>query len=357
MTTTFASISEHQNHLTEVQRSMFNAVWERLVATGKPFPKRGLPSIAPGVSIDALFKDLGRELIYDVTDESVSCFTLTAAGAFLTEHGGELAALLLRLVWLIKEIYVEDNFVKSIQNDAIQSRLCLSDADTYRLFTILLQRPAGIPFYLVGWHADRSTWSIAVTDDIVNLYNAPDISQYFEELLLTWFKKFQPQEIPMLPNVKPAITSAPSNQLSAYVDLTRLAMLRGSQNPNFDCTKLIRLCEELNECAVRGNAYASMMLIRAILDHVPPIFGLSSFAQVASNYSGNGSSFKKSMERLEKHARTISDRYLHSQIRSQEIAPTMNEVDFSSELEGLLSEVCRVLKPVIPPVSAPVDAS
>lgn len=43
-------------------------------------------------------------------------------------------------------------------------------------------------------------------------------------------------------------------------------------------------------------------LPRAILDHVPPIFGFKSFAEVASNYGGE-KSFRKAMERLEKHSR------------------------------------------------------
>jgi hypothetical protein len=47
--------------------------------------------------------------------------------------------------------------------------------------------------------------------------------------------------------------------------------------------KLLRLVEELNSDFRAGNAYASFALLRSILDHVPPLFGYTSFDQVASN--------------------------------------------------------------------------
>ncbi len=69
-------------------------------------------------------------------------------------------------------------------------------------------------------------------------------------------------------------------QGSSYLDSSRLDALRTIKNAAFDCTRLISMCEELNECAARGNAHAVIFLTRAILDHVPPVFGLSSFAEV-----------------------------------------------------------------------------
>lgn len=86
------------------------------------------------------------------------------------------------------------------------------------------------------------------------------------------------------------------------------------------------------------------MLTRAILDHVPPAFGFKSFAEVAASYRGGGSSFKKSIERLENHSRKVADRLLHTPIRDKEVAPNMHEVSFAAELETMLAEFCRLLK-------------
>lgn len=129
----------------------------------------------------------------------------------------------------------------------------------------------------------------------------------------------------------------------AYVDPERINELKTISSESFDLSKLIRLCEELNICFA-GECYLSMvMLTRAILDHVPPIFGSSSFQQVANNYSG-AKSFKEAMQNLENSSRKISDYYLHSQIRKSESLPNVTQIDFSNNVDFLLSEVIRLLK-------------
>ena len=47
-----------------------------------------------------------------------------------------------------------------------------------------------------------------------------------------------------------------------------------------------------------GCYLAAAMLVRAVLDHVPPIFGASTFAAVANNYAGTRS-FSESVLTLE----------------------------------------------------------
>jgi hypothetical protein len=79
------------------------------------------------------------------------------------------------------------------------------------------------------------------------------------------------------------------------------------------------------------------------LDHVPPIFGCKSFAEVSNNYSG-GKSFKESMKRLEDSSRKIADSYLHTQIRKSESLPNPTQVDFSNDLDVLLAEIARTNK-------------
>jgi hypothetical protein len=51
-----------------------------------------------------------------------------------------------------------------------------------------------------------------------------------------------------------------------------------------DCTKLLQLIDELNDNYARENAYAAHALLRAILDHIPPILGCASITEVANNY-------------------------------------------------------------------------
>jgi hypothetical protein len=78
------------------------------------------------------------------------------------------------------------------------------------------------------------------------------------------------------------------------------------------------------------------------MDHVPPIFGATSFAEVANNYAGQ-KSFRELMLHLEKSARKIADAHLHGQIRSRETLPTATQVNFSNALDVLLAEIQSLL--------------
>ena len=134
-----------------------------------------------------------------------------------------------------------------------------------------------------------------------------------------------------------------SAPLHLFVDPITLDELRAIKSPNFDLDKLIRLCEELNICYSNECYLATAMIGRAILDHVPPIFGVSWFKEVCSNYKG-GTSFKGSTQSLENSLRNIADHHLHERIRNKESLPTKAQVTFSADLDVLLAEIVRLLK-------------
>jgi hypothetical protein len=52
----------------------------------------------------------------------------------------------------------------------------------------------------------------------------------------------------------------------------------------FSPAKLTRLIGELNDNYARGNAYAAHALLRALLDHVPPMLGCTDFKAAASSH-------------------------------------------------------------------------
>jgi len=122
----------------------------------------------------------------------------------------------------------------------------------------------------------------------------------------------------------------------------RIIELGSIKSEEYDLRKLVRLCEELNICFERKCYLASAMIVRAILDHVPPIFGYVAFKQVAANYAG--ASFKDSMARLENSLRNIADGHLHRPIRKSEVLPNRTQVYFGQDLDVLLAEVVRLLQ-------------
>ena len=132
----------------------------------------------------------------------------------------------------------------------------------------------------------------------------------------------------------------------SYIDLDRIEELRRITSQKFDLTRLIELCEELNKNYAAENFLAIPMLSRAIIDHIPPIFGFDKFDEVANNYGGQKSfkSFKKSMQNLQRSLRNIADSSIHSTIRKKEILPNDVQVDFSSDMDVLLAEIIRILK-------------
>lgn len=131
-----------------------------------------------------------------------------------------------------------------------------------------------------------------------------------------------------------------------YVDPTRLSALESLESKQWDFTRLIELCREINVAAASQCHFSTVMLLRTILNHVPPIFGFQSFTAVASNYGGpQNRSFKANMVRLENSSRKIADQHLHSMIRSSEDIPTFVQVDFSADLDVLLGEIIRITKP------------
>ena len=129
-----------------------------------------------------------------------------------------------------------------------------------------------------------------------------------------------------------------------YIHQTRIKELKEISAAQFDLCKLLKFCEELNTCYKANNLFALIMLTRALIDHVPPIFGYQTFKEVVNNYKGT-KSFKDNMERLDESSRKIADQHLHTKIRKSESLPTMNQVDFSNDIDVLLAEIHRILKP------------
>jgi hypothetical protein len=70
-----------------------------------------------------------------------------------------------------------------------------------------------------------------------------------------------------------------------YVDPQVSASLAArAEAAGLDHGKLTRLIAELNDNYSRGNAYAAHALLRAILDHIPPLLGCADFKAAASSY-------------------------------------------------------------------------
>lgn len=122
-----------------------------------------------------------------------------------------------------------------------------------------------------------------------------------------------------------------------FVDESLIRQLRESHHPQYDLAKAVRFCEELNNSYKTGNYLATILLIRAFLNHIPPVFGQQTFLQVVSQ---SPKSRRELFAPLENIARDIADLHTHSQVRQREILPTKNQVEpFKANFEVLLQEI------------------
>lgn len=135
---------------------------------------------------------------------------------------------------------------------------------------------------------------------------------------------------------------AQPTQLATYVDPGRIRAFQTASGKSWDTARLVQLCIELNNACASSSYMTVAMLVRSIVDHVPPVFGFDTFAGVANNYAGS-KSFRASMQHLDRSLRNIADSHLHTHIRKRETLPNATQVDFRADLDVLLAELERVI--------------
>lgn len=125
-----------------------------------------------------------------------------------------------------------------------------------------------------------------------------------------------------------------------FINPERIEQLKKISNEHFDFNRLLQLCHEMNDNYSRNNFLSVSMIGRSILNHVPPLFDYDTFNEVANNYGNK--SFKGVMNHLNNTMRGIADSFLHDKIRKRENIPNSTQVNFSQDLDFLLSEIIRI---------------
>lgn len=252
-------------------------------------------------------------------------------------------------LWAVRALaarYLESEANDDFPLSDVVASLSLSDVELRRLGELVYDAP-GI-WRSIGRHQSGDVfispshriWYLDDVQTLSDFYSA--LKRAEEDEMIANRNQFRmwSEATPQVAPVDPASDAQASSP--EFVHHSRLDNLRAITHPSFDLRRLIALCEELNICAENRCIFATAMLTRAVMDHVPPVFEMKSFAEVANNYPG-AKSFKESMNHLSNSARKIADAHLHLQIRNRESLPTPTQVNFSRELDVLLSEVVRIL--------------
>jgi hypothetical protein len=181
------------------------------------------------------------------------------------------------------------------------------------------------------------------TEAMTGNYIVPHI--YYQAIAM-YIKSFSAELKRYIFEVKKTITSLskerPDERVGFYVENSTILKLSEIQSGDFDLTRLIKLCKELNDNYSFNNYLSCGMILRSILDHIPPIFGVNTFEEVCSNYGSK--SFKDIVRPLQESTKKIADSFLHTQVRKKEILPTKTQVNFQPNLDFVLQEIIRILK-------------
>lgn len=122
----------------------------------------------------------------------------------------------------------------------------------------------------------------------------------------------------------------------AFLSPDVLLRLKAVPATRLDAAKLVRMCEELNDTYARSNYIAAVLLLRAIINHVPPAFGAETFSEVVAQ---SGRSTKAILSRLNDDARPIADLHTHLLMRRSEHLPTKNQLEpYKAAFEVLIQE-------------------
>lgn len=138
------------------------------------------------------------------------------------------------------------------------------------------------------------------------------------------------------------VSANPNYQIEAvnnvsFLNNEILFELKSIENKKFDTKKLVKFCEELNDSYGIGNYLSCALLIRAVMNHIPPIFRAENFSQVVAN---SGRSIKAVLTHLEDQARPIADLYTHILIRSKEQLPSKHQIEpYKPSFEILIQEI------------------
>jgi hypothetical protein len=277
---------------------------------------------------------------------------LTLKGIAMCEGGQvDIEHFLLLLPWLAEQ---ELNFEPSdnsagellrVTASEIKEFLELPDEDTADVTR--LRQIIGLQRW--GWSGgelDDGEWFVQVGRDIGRFARVHSLDDYLE-VMAKWEEEDKRPYVTISDDFYGMMPGAPSTEeesqpAAEYVAAAVIAELEAAAASSaWDCTKFLQLIRELNDNYAAGNAYSTHAMLRAILDHMPPLFGYTDFKEVVSNYSW-GQTDRKYMRRLLEF-KTQADDVLHRQIGRSRDLITIDDIPLAIAVKLLIPKCASLL--------------
>jgi hypothetical protein len=142
--------------------------------------------------------------------------------------------------------------------------------------------------------------------------------------------------------IEPSNASVNEPARASYVDEQVVGAIEAKADASrFNVSKLMALIAELNDSYQVDHAYTAHALLRAILDHIPPILACRDFTEVANNYKWTQTD-KKYIKRL-LDFKAQGDDVLHRQISGKADLISIDDLPPRAWLNRLLQECSDML--------------
>ncbi|MBP5896408.1 hypothetical protein [Streptomyces scabiei] len=186
------------------------------------------------------------------------------------------------------------------------------------------------------------TWERQVNRSVRPYRGVRSIEEYVEktcEIVAEWAAEFVPA-----PAIEEEAAVAVDPEPASYVDLALLDDLeQAAATTRWKLHKLLALCRELNDNYAARNPYACAALIRAILDHIPRVFGHADYKELVNKHTF-------AMKQTDgQHARKLLDfkdiahDALHRQIGTSVPVLDMHDLPAPMRLNAILHELLTLL--------------
>lgn len=186
------------------------------------------------------------------------------------------------------------------------------------------------------------SWEREVTRSVWQFRDVNSVEEYIEKTTeIVTANAAQLAPAPVEAEQPPTITPGrgPYVGLALLDDLEKAAQT----STQWQLHKLIALCQGLNDAYEAGNPYVCAAMIRAVLDHIPPVFGQPDFKQVAAQYSFTVRRTDKAHAQNLEAFRPIGDDVLHRPIGPRVPVITMDNIPAPLRLNAVLHELLLLL--------------
>lgn len=335
-----------RNKFDAQQRSVLTNIWRYYLKDSHWMPTRFL-HVTHGdkKTVRPILEQFGGSIVYEQVENNNSYYGLMFLGVLLSSDGEHIEELLVKYLQIARTLAMQEPSRTHVSSEEALRHLRLTPDRAMELGRVLVMSP-----FSSGSSFNASGWNAGLPRDIEDLPD--DLHAYISDRAM---ENYDPDE-PVGPSERQAylanhrkkgslldLLSRTNKDVSGvYVDQMRIDQLSEIKSEKYDLTRLIELCREINACYTNQNYLAVAMLSRALLDHVPPIFGVTRFSEIANNYKGPRS-FREAMSHLDISCRKIADAHLHVQVRKKEVLPSRMQVNFTSEIDLLLGEIVILL--------------